>query len=68
MKASSSPLSSCLPTRRPKARHDALGAGATDFLTKPLDTTEVGLRVLNYLEARRLHLRLAKHTESWTNS
>lgn len=47
----------------PKARHDALGAGATDFLTKPLDTTEVGLRVLNYLEARRLHLRLAQHTE-----
>ncbi len=47
----------------PKARHDALGAGATDFLTKPLDTTEVGLRVLNYLEARRLHLRLAEHTK-----
>jgi putative two-component system response regulator len=47
----------------PKARHDALGAGATDFLTKPLDTTEVGLRVLNYLEARRLHLRLAQQTD-----
>jgi putative two-component system response regulator len=46
----------------PKARHDALGAGATDFLTKPLDTTEVGLRVLNYLEARRLHLKLAENT------
>jgi len=41
-----------------KARLDALGAGAVDFLTKPLDATEVGLRVLNYLEARRLHLRL----------
>jgi putative two-component system response regulator len=47
----------------PRARHDALAAGATDFLTKPLDTTEVGLRVLNYLEARRLQLRLAQHTE-----
>jgi putative two-component system response regulator len=47
----------------PKARHDALGAGATDFLTKPLDTTEVGLRVLNYLEARRLHLRLEEHSK-----
>jgi putative two-component system response regulator len=47
----------------PKARNDALGAGATDFLTKPLDTTEVGLRVLNYLEARRLHLRLAQQTD-----
>jgi putative two-component system response regulator len=41
-----------------KARRDAFGAGATDFLTKPFDTTEVGLRVLNYLETRRVHLRL----------
>ena len=41
-----------------KARRDALAAGAIDFLAKPLDATEVGLRVLNYLEARRLHLRL----------
>lgn len=41
-----------------KARRDALGAGATDFLTKPFDTTEVGLRVLNCLETRRIHLRL----------
>jgi putative two-component system response regulator len=41
-----------------KARRDALGAGATDFLTKPFDTTEVGLRVLNALETRRIHLRL----------
>jgi putative two-component system response regulator len=41
-----------------KARRDALGAGATDFLTKPFDTTEVGLRVLHALETRRIHLRL----------
>jgi putative two-component system response regulator len=41
-----------------KARRDALGAGASDFLTKPFDTTEVGLRVLNHLETRRIHLRL----------
>ena len=51
----------------PKARNDTLGIGATDFLTKPLDTTEVGLRVLNYLETRRLHLRLAEHRESSTS-
>ena len=37
----------------PRARIDALGAGAVDFLAKPLDTTEVGLRVLNYLQRRR---------------
>jgi len=41
-----------------KARRDAFGAGATDFLTKPFDTTEVGMRVLNHLETRRIHLRL----------
>lgn len=41
-----------------RARRDAFGAGATDFLTKPFDTTEVGLRVLNHLETRRIHLRL----------
>jgi putative two-component system response regulator len=41
------------------ARIDALSAGASDFLIKPLDTAEVGLRVRNYLDARRLHLRLA---------
>lgn len=41
-----------------KARRDALGAGATDFLTKPFDTTEMGLRVVNCLETRRIHLRL----------
>ncbi len=46
-----------------RARVEALGAGATDFLSKPLDATEVGLRVLNYLETRRLHLKLEQHTE-----
>jgi putative two-component system response regulator len=40
------------------AKLDALDAGATDFLAKPFDATEVGLRVLHALETRRLHLRL----------
>lgn len=40
------------------ARKEALAAGAIDFITKPLDETEVVLRVLNYLEVRRLHLRI----------
>lgn len=41
-----------------KARRDALGAGATDFLTKPFDATEVVQRVLNHLQTRRIHRRL----------
>ena len=41
-----------------QAKIDALDAGATDFLAKPFDATEVGLRVLHALETRRLHLRL----------
>lgn len=40
-----------------EARRRALGAGARDFLTKPMSPTEVGIRVSNLLEARFLHLR-----------
>lgn len=41
-----------------EARHRALDAGATDFLTKPLDAIEVRLRVRNLLRTRRLHLEV----------
>lgn len=43
------------------ARNGALGQGARDFLTKPLDNVEVVLRVANLLETRLLYslLRLA---------
>jgi EAL domain-containing protein (putative c-di-GMP-specific phosphodiesterase class I)/FixJ family two-component response regulator len=40
------------------AKQDALGAGATDFLTKPFDHTEVVLRVRNLLRTRFLHVAL----------
>src|SRR6185369_16077692 len=33
--------------------------GATDFVAKPYDTTEVLTRIANLLETRRLHLQLA---------
>ncbi len=40
-------------------RRKALLAGATDFLTKPIDVVEVTLRVRQLLEARKLQVELA---------
>jgi PleD family two-component response regulator len=40
------------------AMHRALTMGARDFLLKPIDSTEVLLRIGNLLEARLLHARL----------
>ena len=45
------------------ARDRVLSAGATDFLTKPFDRTEVILRVRNLLESRSLHTRLRQHNQ-----
>jgi DNA-binding NarL/FixJ family response regulator len=42
----------------PEAKRRALSEGATDFLTKPLDTVEVLLRIHNLLQTRALHLRI----------
>src|SRR5665811_494596 len=36
-------------------RNQALGLGATDFITKPVDVIETRLRVARLLETRRLH-------------
>ena len=44
------------------ARTAALGAGATDFLLKPIDIVEVTLRVRNLLRIRKLHRQLSEHT------
>jgi len=41
-----------------EAKQKALSMGAKDFLTKPLDATEVLLRIRNLLETRYLHLRM----------
>lgn len=41
-----------------EAKERALSAGAKDFLTKPLERTEVLLRTRNLLETRYLHLAL----------
>ncbi len=47
----------------PETKHCALRAGASDFLTKPLDAVEVVLRVRQHLERRRLHAELTEHNE-----
>jgi putative two-component system response regulator len=43
---------------RPEARRRALAAGAKDFVSKPLDVTEVLLRIRNLLHTRHLHVEL----------
>ncbi len=48
-------------TRTTRTR--ALGLGAKDFLTKPLDYTEVTLRVTNLLETRYLYEELRRQNE-----
>lgn len=45
----------------PQARNRVLDAGANDFLTKPVDRTEVMLRVRNLLHTRVLHDTLRAH-------
>ena len=46
-----------------EAKHRALKTGATDFLTKPFDVTEVELRIRNLLLTRRLHIDFVGRTE-----
>jgi putative two-component system response regulator len=42
----------------PETKRRALAAGATDFLSKPFDTTEVVLRIRNLLATRLLQVEL----------
>ena len=44
----------------PEARQRALGLGATDFLTKPVNVLEATLRIRNLLQTRRLHRENAR--------
>lgn len=45
----------------PEAKTRALEAGASDFLPKPGDASEILLRVRNFLESRRMHLELQRY-------
>jgi putative two-component system response regulator len=44
-------------------RQRALRIGAKDFLNKPFDVAELGARVLNLLETRKLHLQMRDSNE-----
>lgn len=44
-------------------KHKALAEGANDFINKPVDATEVVLRIKNQLQTRRLHTQLQMHNE-----
>ena len=48
-----------------EAKEKALSHGAHDFLSKPLNRTEVQLRVKNLLETRHLHLQLKAQNASF---
>jgi signal transduction histidine kinase len=49
-----------------ETRRRALSSGASDFITKPLDPTEVQLRIRNLLENRFLNLRLEEQVQERT--
>lgn len=47
----------------PQVKHQALAAGASDFLNKPFDITEILLRLQNHLEVWRLHRERTRELE-----
>ena len=47
----------------PQTKRQALAEGASDFLTKPFDPTEVILRIQNLLQTRQLHQQLQNQNE-----
>ncbi len=51
----------------PRAKQQAFSLGAKDFLTKPLDATEVLLRVYNLLETRWLSVQLQEQIKALEN-
>lgn len=50
-----------------ETRRKALSSGATDFIIKPIDATDVELRVANLLRTRALHELVLLHNRSLQN-
>jgi len=55
-------------TAQPAHKLRALKAGAKDFISKPLDLTEVQTRIFNMLEVRLLHRQLAQQNKALENT
>jgi serine phosphatase RsbU (regulator of sigma subunit) len=51
-------------TAQPDHKLRALQAGARDFIAKPFDQAELGVRVRNMLEVRLLHLEARNHARA----
>jgi serine phosphatase RsbU (regulator of sigma subunit) len=51
-------------TAQPNHKLRALEAGARDFIAKPFDQAELGVRVRNMLEVRLLHLEARNHARA----
>ena len=51
-------------TAQPGHKLRALEAGARDFISKPFDQAELGVRVRNMLEVRLLHLEARNHARA----
>jgi serine phosphatase RsbU (regulator of sigma subunit) len=51
-------------TAQPNHKLRALEAGARDFIAKPFDQAELGVRVRNMLEVRLLHLEARNHART----
>ena len=50
-------------TAQPGHKRQALLAGVSDFISKPLDLMEVKMRIHNMLEVRLLYKKLAQHNQ-----
>ena len=53
-------------TANPEEKYNALKLGADDFLSKPIDTTEVKLKAINYAKVKQAYDKLDELVEERT--